>query len=58
MAKRKRQSGRAIERVLGDRGQILYPDGGAKPLKVFVPKKGVRLNGTHGSHLNGRHKQG
>lgn len=58
MANRKRQSGRAIERVLGDRGQILYPDGGAKPLKVFVPKKGVRPKGTHGSHMNGRHKQG
>lgn len=58
MRPRDRQAGKAIERILGDRGQILYPDGGARPLRVFVPKKGVRPKGSHGSHMNGRHKQG
>ncbi|TVQ29959.1 MAG: hypothetical protein EA376_14345 [Phycisphaeraceae bacterium] len=57
--RRDKQAGKAIERILGDRGQIIYPDGGAKPLKVRVrPRRGRPPEGGHGSHMNGRHKMG
>lgn len=52
------QAGRALERLLGDRGQILYPDGGARPLKVHVRRFQNRPRDGYGSHHQGRHKMG
>ncbi len=56
--KRSKQAGKAIERVAGDRGQILYPDGGARPLKVHVRRFQNSPKDGYGSHNNGRHKMG
>lgn len=56
--KRPKQAGKAIVKLLGDRGQILFPDGGAKPLKVRVLKYQNKPNDGHGSHHNGKHKLG
>ena len=56
--KRDKQTGKAILKILGDRGQILYPDGGAKPLKIFIKRYQNRPGDGHGSHSNGKHKLG
>lgn len=56
--RRPKQSGKALDRVVGDRGQILFPDGGAQPLNVHIRKFHNKPADGHGSHHNGRHKQG
>ena len=55
---RDKQAGRAIERKLGDVGEIHFPDGGAQPLKRRVQKHQHRPGDGHGSHHNGKHKLG
>ncbi|MEM8494514.1 MAG: hypothetical protein AAF663_03910 [Planctomycetota bacterium] len=57
-AKRDPQAGKALRRVLGDAGQILFPDRGAAPLKVRVQKFQNRVRDGHGSHHGGKHKLG
>lgn len=56
--RRHKQAGRAIERIFGDRGQILYPDRGARPLRIFIRRYNDRPGGGYGSHFRGRHKLG
>jgi len=57
--RRDKQAGKAIERLSGDRRQILYPDGAASPLKTRIrPRRSRPPDGGHGSHMNGRHKLG
>jgi hypothetical protein len=56
--KRDRQRGRAILRLLGDRGDILFPDRGAPPLKIRIHKYHHHPGDGFGSHMNGRHKLG
>ena len=56
--KRTKQAGKALLRLWGDRGQILYPDGGAKPLKIFLKRFQHRPGDGYGSHNNGKHKMG
>jgi hypothetical protein len=50
--------GRAILRRDGDWLHILHPDGGDKPKKVRLQAKTQKPAAPHGSHQNGRHKQG
>jgi hypothetical protein len=57
-SQRDKQAGKAIERMLGDRGQILFPDHGAKPLKIRIRRFQNTPGDGHGSHMNGRHKLG
>ncbi|MEM8782746.1 MAG: hypothetical protein AAGE65_07790 [Planctomycetota bacterium] len=52
------QTGKALRRVLGDAGQILFPDGGAPPLKVRLQKFQNKARDGHGSHHGGKHKLG
>lgn len=56
--RRPAQAGKVIKRILGDRGEILFPDGGAQPLKILVRKFHNKPSDGHGSHHNGRHKLG
>jgi len=56
--RRHKQAGRAILRLLGDRGEILFPDLGARPLKIHFNKYRRRPDDPHGSHMNGKHKLG
>lgn len=56
--KRQKQQGRAIERILGDHGQILFPDGGARPLNIRIRKFQNKPGDGYGSHMSGRHKLG
>ena len=56
--RRPKQSGRALERILGGRGVILFPDGGARTLKVHIKRFATRAEGGFGGHMNGRHKRG
>ena len=56
--KRNKQQGKAILRLLGDRGDVLYPDSGAKPLKIFIKRYQNRPGDGRGSHMNGKHKLG
>lgn len=55
---RAKQAGRAIVRLLGDRGEIHFPDRGQQSLKIFVRKHQDRLRSGYGSHQDGRHKLG
>ena len=55
---RDKQAGRALVRILGDRGEILFPDRGRASLKVFIRKHGDRPRDGYGSHHNGKHKLG
>jgi hypothetical protein len=55
---RDKQTGRAILRLLGDRGDILFPDRGRSPLKIFIMKYHHRPGDGYGSHNNGKHKLG
>jgi len=57
-AQRDKQRGRVIVRLLGDRGEILFPDRGAPPLKIRIHKYHHRPGDGYGSHMNGRHKLG
>jgi len=57
-AQRDRQRGRVILSLLGDRGEILFPDRGAPPLKIFICKYHHRPRDGYGSHMNGKHKLG
>ena len=52
------QAGRAILRQLGNRGQILFPDGGAPPLQLRIQKFQNKPGDGHGSHHQGKHKLG
>ncbi len=54
----RKQRGKALERIFGGSGEILFPDGGAKPLKVHVRKFQNRARDGHGSHHGGKHKLG
>lgn len=56
--RRDKQAGRALLRLEGDRGQVLYPDRGATPLKVRLQRYQSRMSDGYGSHMNGRHKLG
>ena len=56
--RRDKQEGRAIVSRLGDHGDILFPDGGAAPLRVFLRRLHDRPSDGHGSHRDGRHKKG
>ena len=56
--RRDKQAGRVIVRLLGDSGEILFPDRGSAPLTLRVRKYQDRPRAGHGSHLNGRHKLG
>ena len=55
---RNKQQGRAIVVARGDRGEILFPDGGQTPLRYRVRKHQDRPRDGFGSHHNGRHKLG
>ncbi len=55
---RHKQAGKALERLRGDHGEILFPDGGAQPLKVRIRKFQNKPNDGHGSHHQGKHKLG
>jgi len=56
--RRAKQAGKALKRLRGDRGEILFPDGGAPPLKVHIQRFQHKPGDGHGSHHNGRHKMG
>jgi hypothetical protein len=56
--KRDAQAGRAIDRSINGRGQILFPDAGAKPLNVRIHRFQDRRRDGYGSHHDGRHKMG
>jgi hypothetical protein len=56
--RRNKQAGKAILSLEGDRGQVLYPDGGAPPMKIRLPKHQTKMSDGYGSHMNGRHKLG
>ncbi|MEM1444813.1 MAG: hypothetical protein AAGF84_02055 [Planctomycetota bacterium] len=53
-----KQAGKAIRKLLGDSGQILFPDRGARPLQVRVQKFHNTARDGHGSHHGGKHKLG
>ncbi|MFG0251675.1 MAG: hypothetical protein ACF8NJ_02240 [Phycisphaerales bacterium JB038] len=55
---RSRQAGRAIRQLDGDQGRILFPDAGAPPLKIRLPRYQARMSDGYGSHMNGKHKLG
>jgi hypothetical protein len=55
---RDKQAGRAILRLLGDRGEILFPDRGQQPMKIHIPRHQDRRTDGFGSHADGRHKLG
>ena len=44
--------------MLGDRGDIIFPDRGAPPLKTYIKKYQHHPSDGHGSHMNGKHKLG
>jgi hypothetical protein len=56
--RRDKQAGKAILRLLGDQGQVIYPDGGARPMKVYLRRYTNKPGDGFGSHNNGRHKLG
>jgi hypothetical protein len=56
--RRNKQQGRAIVRFEGDRGEVLFPDLGAKPLRVFIRRYQTKMSDGYGSHMNGKHKLG
>ena len=56
--RRDKQAGKAILRLLGDQGQVIYPDGGARPLKIYLRRYNNKPGDGFGSHNNGRHKLG
>ena len=58
LIKRDRQRGRAILRLLGDRGDIIFPDRAAPPLKVYICRYHHHPGDGYGSHMNGKHKLG
>ena len=54
-----RQVGKALQRLTGDHRLIIYPDGGAAPLKAWsLLRHRARMRDGYGSHRNGRHKMG
>ena len=56
--RRDKQAGRAVVRVLGEHGDILFPDRGRAPLKTRVRRHRDRPRDGYGSHHNGKHKLG
>ncbi len=58
LRQRDKQSGRAILQLLGDRGEIIFPDRGARSLRTYIKKYQNRHSDGHGSHMNGKHKLG
>lgn len=57
-ASRRRLAGRALQRLIGDHQFIIYPAGGAAPLKAWSLRHRARMRDGYGSHMNGRHKMG
>jgi len=57
-SRRAKQAGKAFKHLRGDRGETLFPDGGAPPLKVHIQRFQHKPGDGHGSHHNGRHMMG
>jgi hypothetical protein len=55
---RDKQANRAIRRLRGDEGEILFPDRGARALRIRIQKYQHRPGDGYGSHQDGRHKLG
>ena len=55
---RDKQAGKVIVQLEGDRGKVLFPDGGAPALKIYIRKHQAKMSDGYGSHFNGKHKLG
>ena len=45
-------------RLLGDRGDIVFPDRGQTPMKIHMRRHQDHPRDGYGSHRNGKHKLG